>query len=173
MLSLHPPSLRRGFTLIEIVIVLMVIGLLVGIVAPKVQSQSARTRDTRRVQDLRTFIDAIEQFKLDHGDYPAPGKLVGGWDRSGDGDFLPELVNQGYVRAPLADPIEDATHYFAYRKLPAGTYGCVGPGSYYVIAIHAFETQQARNQFPSNFRCSGFDFGSQFAYATGGGASFQ
>ena len=169
----RPPNHKSGFTLIELVVVLLIVGILIGIVAPRVQGQSSRARDTRRVQDLRVWVDAIEQYKLDTGDYPNHGTLIGGWDRTSDGEFIPELLDQGYVRSALTDPLEDSSHYFVYRRFAPGTYGCVGPENYYVIAILNFETDSARDDFQTNFRCTGYDFAAAYDYATGGGASYQ
>ncbi|MEZ6005747.1 MAG: type II secretion system protein [Planctomycetota bacterium] len=163
----------RGFTLVELVIVLAIVGILAGVVVPRVQGQSARARDARRVQDLRTYVEAIEQYKLDHGDYPDNGALTGGWDRSDDGDFIPVLTQEGYVRGPLSDPKADGSHYFVYRRFNRGTYSCVGPGTYYVIGIRAFESPTAAAKYPSRFQCPNMDFNTLFAYVTGGGASYQ
>ena len=167
------PHRRSGFTLVELVIVILVTAALVGIVAPKVQSQGARARDARRMQDLRTMVEAIEQYRLDKGDYPAHGGLSGGWDISSDGDFIPVLLQEGYVRAPLTDPGNSSARYFVYRRFARGNHGCVGPGNYYVIGIRSFETDAARAEFQSNFACSGRDFSVGLDFVTGGGAAYQ
>lgn len=173
MLPLAAHRTRSGFTLVELVIVILVTATLIGIVAPKVQRQGAKARDARRIQDLRTVVEAIEQYRLDTGDYPVHGGLSGGWDRSSDGDFIPVLVQTGYLRGALQDPSDSPNHYFVYRRFSRGNHGCVGPGNFYVVGIRNFETDAARAKFQGQFVCSGRDFGADLDYVTGGGAAYQ
>ncbi|HEX5357282.1 MAG TPA: prepilin-type N-terminal cleavage/methylation domain-containing protein [Aquabacterium sp.] len=84
------PHRNSGFTLIELIVVLAIIGLLASIVAPRY----VRTVDNAREASLRTSLnvmrDAIDKYVGDKGRYP---------------DSLDELVNQGYIRQIPEDPV--------------------------------------------------------------------
>lgn len=68
--DLPRPSRLRGFTLLELLVVMVIIGLLAGYVAPKYFSQIGKSE----VKAARAQIDAIEkaldQFRIDTGRYP-------------------------------------------------------------------------------------------------------
>jgi general secretion pathway protein G len=67
----RPPADQAGFTLVEMLVVLAIIGLLVGLVAPRVFNQLADARvRTARIQ-VETFKNALDLFYLDIGRYPA------------------------------------------------------------------------------------------------------
>lgn len=60
-----------GFTLVELLVVLVVLGLLIGIVGPRAVGYLSGARaDTARIQ-LETFITALELYRLDMGRYPS------------------------------------------------------------------------------------------------------
>jgi general secretion pathway protein G len=63
-------SLKRGFTLLELLVVMVIIGLLVGYVGPKYFAQLGKSE----VKTARAQIDALEkaldQYRLDVGHYP-------------------------------------------------------------------------------------------------------
>ncbi len=106
-------ALRTGFSLIELVVVMLIMTILAGVVAPRLGSYQERARDTRRMQDLKTVQSAVEQYKLDTGQFPAANtnSSFGGWDVSHDGDFISVLVQEGYLRAPVMDPVSDGTYH--------------------------------------------------------------
>ncbi len=66
-------TFRKGFTLVEIMIVVVIIGLLAVMVAPTIDKVRQRAIATRVVNDFRAFSSAFEQFALETGNYPADG----------------------------------------------------------------------------------------------------
>ena len=60
----------EGFTLIEIMVVVVIIGLLVGIVAPNVIGQLGRAEVERARADLDRISTALDLFRIDHFRYP-------------------------------------------------------------------------------------------------------
>lgn len=168
-------SSRSAFSLLELVIVVLVLTILAGVIAPRLGSRSMAARDARRLADLRSLRDAIDQYYLDHGDYPpAQGNAsFGNWDVSHDGDFIPALTDQGYLRHPVNDPVGDATYHYRYYVYPKASYGCVGTGPFYVLAATHLESPGILAQNPSYFACSGRDWSNEFDYVTGGGAAFE
>lgn len=61
---------HRGFTLIEILVVVAIIGILASIILVGVGSFRARGRDTRRIADLRETQNALELYFTKNGLYP-------------------------------------------------------------------------------------------------------
>lgn len=64
---------KRGFTLVEMIVVLSVIGLLVGGIALSLPKQGSNARDNRRKVDLEQIRAALELYRSDqpNGNYPA------------------------------------------------------------------------------------------------------
>lgn len=62
--------LQRGFTLLELLVVIMIIGLLTGIVAPRLMGQIARSEVTTAQAQLDAFSKAINAYRIDVGHYP-------------------------------------------------------------------------------------------------------
>lgn len=61
---------QSGFTLVELLVVLAIIGLLAGLVGPRVLNQLAGAKsDTAKVQ-IRDFEQALEIYSLDVGEFP-------------------------------------------------------------------------------------------------------
>jgi general secretion pathway protein G len=73
MQSTRPARRRpdgRGFTLLEILVVLLVIGLLAGLVAPQVLGRVGEARTTTARTQLSLLATALDSYRLDNGDYP-------------------------------------------------------------------------------------------------------
>ena len=170
-----PNQKSRGFTLIELVVVISILAILSGVLVPRVSSHLKAARDARRLADIKTVRSAIEQYYLDKGSYPAPNanSSYGGWDVSNDGDFIRVLRDQGYLDADAIDPVNDATFQYRYYVYTLGSYGCTGSSDYYVLGIRSFESADFAAKNRGYFECSGRNWTNEFAYVTGGGASLR
>jgi general secretion pathway protein G len=60
-----------GFTLIEIMVVLVILGMLVAAVAPQLLGRTDQAMVTVAQQDIRTLANALDLYKLDNKQYPS------------------------------------------------------------------------------------------------------
>jgi general secretion pathway protein G len=60
----------RGFTLLELLVVLVILGLLVGIVAPRFFGQVGKSEIKVAKAQIRALEDGLDQYRLDTGRYP-------------------------------------------------------------------------------------------------------
>ncbi|MDP6491482.1 MAG: type II secretion system protein, partial [Kiritimatiellia bacterium] len=63
-------SKQSGFTLVEIMIVVMIIGLLASIAIPSFSKARNESRIARYLNDIRLAIDYIELYAMENGSYP-------------------------------------------------------------------------------------------------------
>jgi general secretion pathway protein G len=73
-------SRRSGFTLIELVVVILILGILAGVAAPKMFSTSAKATDNGLKQSLAIVRDAIELYVSQNGGSYPPCNGTGGSD---------------------------------------------------------------------------------------------
>src|SRR5579863_5553685 len=64
------PDGQRGFTLLELLVVLAILGLLVGLVAPAVLHQLSSAKDKIAHQSIERLASVLDMYKLDVGTYP-------------------------------------------------------------------------------------------------------
>lgn len=62
---------QRGFSLIEIMVVVVILGILASIVVPKIISRPDEARVVKAKQDILTVQNALDLYKLDNGIYPS------------------------------------------------------------------------------------------------------
>jgi len=87
---------KQGFTLIELMLVVVIAGILVTMAEPSFRNTVLKAREAALKQNLFTLRDVIDQYRADRGKYPAA---------------LPELQSAGYIRQIPVDPFtkSDAT----------------------------------------------------------------
>lgn len=79
---------RSGFTLMELLIVIAIIGVLASLAAVSYSSAQRRARDSQRQSDLKAIQNALEQYYADHdGNYPIGCDTI-----ADETDYLPEGV---------------------------------------------------------------------------------
>ena len=83
----------RGFTLIEMIVVLSIMAILLAFAVPKYTQSILMTREAALKQDLYTLRQAIDEYTLDNQRAP---------------QSLDDLVAAGYLRAVPKDPITDS-----------------------------------------------------------------
>ena len=128
---------KRGFTIVELLIVLVVIAILAAITIVAYNGIQARGRDARRKTDVANIEKAMEVYYSDHGSYPVPSGLTGsiinnGWYTSGDGSW--NLLSSSLVGSSAIDNLPvDPTNTTTVSALSAGGYDYaiyVNPGTY-------------------------------------------
>jgi len=62
---------QQGFTLIEIMIVVVIIGILVGLLAPRVMDRPDQARVVAAKNDIQALMNALKLYRLDNGTYPS------------------------------------------------------------------------------------------------------
>lgn len=67
---LHRHSRRKGFTLVELMVVIVIIGLLAGIVAVNVVGMDEEAKKSKAKAECEAIYSAIGIYKLENGDYP-------------------------------------------------------------------------------------------------------
>lgn len=65
--------ITRGFTLLELMIVLVIIGLLAGIIGPNLFKNLAKSEKTTAKAQVDAFTKAIDQYRIDNGSFPESG----------------------------------------------------------------------------------------------------
>ena len=101
------PSHRRtnGYTLLEIMVVVFIIGLLVTIVAPRIVGRTDDARRTKAMADLASIGQALNLYRLDNGTYPTTEQGLHALNERPTSAPVPRTWrNEGYLDRVPIDP---------------------------------------------------------------------
>ncbi len=96
---------QRGFTLIEIMVVVVILGILAGIVVPRLLDRPEEARRTKAAVQIRSLEEALGLFKLDNGFYPTTDQgLKALVEKPGSGRIPARYRAGGYIKKVPVDP---------------------------------------------------------------------
>lgn len=98
-------SRAKGFTLIEIMVVVVILGILAALVVPNILQRPDEARVTAARADIRAIANALEMYRLDNHTYPSTDQGLDALVRRPSG--FPEARNwnsEGYLKNIPRDP---------------------------------------------------------------------
>ena len=109
----------RGFTLIEVMVVIVIIGVLAALIVPKVMSRPDEARATAARTDIASIKQALNLYKLDNHRYPNTEQGLAALVKKPTVSPIPEnWKGNGYLERVPKDPWGHA-----YRYLQPGLHG--------------------------------------------------
>ncbi len=121
---------NKGFTLVEILIVVIILGILAAIVIPQFTEASSDARESALATDLQTVRSQLELYKVQHlDDYPVAAnfvaQLIGKTDQDGTlnaaGAYGPYMQN--FPNNPFADSLNTVEVEADNAGLGGGSHG--------------------------------------------------
>ena len=117
--------MRRGFTLLEMMVVMFILGLLATLVAPNIVGRTDDARRTKAIADMKGIEQALHLYRLDSGGYPTTEQGLQALVRRPDRPPVPRAWNpNGYLERVPPDPWGHAYVYVAAGN--AYTLKCLG-----------------------------------------------
>lgn len=114
---------QAGFTLIEIMVVLVIIGILAAFIAPKLTDRAEGAKVTAALHDVSTLESALQLYRLDVGSYPETSEGLQALTQA-PAD-APAWKEGGYIKTLPQDPWGND-----YQYLNPGVHGSVDIFSY-------------------------------------------
>ena len=111
--------MQRGFTLLEVMVVVVILGILAALVVPKILSRPDEARAIAAKQDIASLMQALKLYRLDNQRYPTTEQgLQALVARPASAPLAPGWKAGGYVERLPKDPWGNP-----YQYVSPGTHG--------------------------------------------------
>ncbi|TXH03536.1 MAG: type II secretion system protein GspG [Nevskiaceae bacterium] len=109
-----PRASQRGFTLIEIMVVVVILGILAAVVVPRIMDRPDDARIAKAKQDIRVLESALNLYKLDNFYYPSTQQGLEALVTKPSGEPQPKNYKQGgYIKSLPKDPWGNPYQYLS------------------------------------------------------------
>lgn len=118
----------NGFTLIEVMVVVVILGILAAVVVPKIMSRPEQARIVKAKQDILAIQSALDLYKLDNGFYPSTDQGLQALVSKPTSEPIPRnWKSDGYLQQLPMDPWGRSYQYINDNdKLHIFSYGAKG-----------------------------------------------
>ena len=113
-------SVQAGFTLIEVMVVVVILGILAAIVVPKVMDRPDQARATKAKTDIAAIENALNLYKLDNYNYPNTSEGLNALVNPPSGGNTGNWKSGGYLQRLPKDPWQRP-----YQYLSPGVHGTI------------------------------------------------
>jgi general secretion pathway protein G len=124
---------EHGFTLIEVMVVVVILGILAAILVPKVMDRPEQARIVKAQQDIRALEAALDLYKLDNFVYPTTDQGLEALVEKPSSPEPPNWKEGGYVKVLPLDPWKQPYQYLS-------------PGAHGVIDIYSLGPDQTPSE---------------------------
>ena len=139
-------AVQKGFTIIELLIVIAIIAILAGLVLNNFQGAQAKARDTQRVTRINAVHSKLEEFYNEANGYPAaaqttanfPGIDANAVNDPRGGNLTSTIVADAAAMAAAAAPTSGSGNEFKYVTYPTGCTMSLSAGTYSGVACTGY-----------------------------------
>ena len=156
----------RGFTIVELLIVIVVIAILAAITIIAYNGIQVRARDAQRSTDAANILKALEAYKAINSVYPTATSTAGSgsWEMSTEtADTFMEYLQSTFSTKIPTDPINDASHhyqYYLYNVAWLASMGCPSDrGALLIFIAVGFEQSSNRPANDPSLICTSASWG--------------
>lgn len=112
-------SIQKGFTLIEVMVVILILGILAALIVPKIMSRPDEARRVAAKQDIGAIMQALKLYRLDNRIYPTTEQGLQALVKKPDTAPIPDnWKSNGYLERLPQDPWGNP-----YQYLNPGVHG--------------------------------------------------
>jgi len=111
---------QTGFTLIEVMVVVVILGILAAVVVPNIMSKPDEARVSRAKQDVRALEAALNNYRLDNYSYPSTEQGLSALVQKPNGTPEAKHWKGPYVKKVPADPWHNP-----YQYMNPGVHGSI------------------------------------------------
>jgi len=86
---------NRGFTLIELMVVVIILGILALYVGPKIMGEPEKAKRVKAKMDISTLETALKMYKLDNGEYPTTEQGLAALIEKPETGLIPKKWREG------------------------------------------------------------------------------
>lgn len=108
---------NKGFTIVELLVVMAIIAMLVSLTLAMLQSARAKSRDSERESEVKSLQNALALHVVNSSIYPVyTGPIIG------TDTFSTQVLNSGSLSSIPKDPLNTGNYVYQYSSIDGSTY---------------------------------------------------